>query len=103
MNAKRYIPLFIAALAMPVTLHAEDDIGPDRAVELLSAGTIRGFEELNAAALAAHPGASISETELEHFLGRYIYSVELRDATGIRRDVALDASTGAVLSDREDD
>lgn len=102
MNAKRYIPLLIGALALPVTLHADDDVGPDRVVELLNSGSIRGFDELNAAALAPHPGASISETELEEFLGRYIYSVELRDAAGVRRDIEIDASTGAILSDRED-
>ncbi len=82
---------------------AGDDIGPDKAVDLLNAGVIKPFEQLNAAALASHPDATIGETELENEYGKYVYKVELRDAAGQEWDVDVDAATGAVLSDRKDD
>ena len=83
--------------------HADDDIGPDKAVELLNAGTIKPFEQLNAAALAAHPGGMIGDTELEQEYGKYVYKVELRDSEQREWDIDIDATTGAVLSDRQDD
>lgn len=82
---------------------AGDDIGPDKAVDLLNAGVIKPFEQLNAAALASHPDATIGETELENEYGKYVYKVELRDAAGQEWDVDVDAATGAVLADRKDD
>ena len=82
---------------------ADDDIGPDKAVELLQAGTIKPFEQLNAAALASHPIAEIGDTELENEYSKYVYKVELRDADGQEWDVDVDAATAAVLSDRKDD
>lgn len=89
-------------LLFAVTSYAGEDIGPDRAVQLLQAGTIKSFEELNAAALSKHAGATIGDTELELENDKYVYSVELRDADGREWDVDVDATTGAVLSDRED-
>ena len=63
----------------------------------------RYFELLNAAALGKHPNGVIGETELEQEYGKYVYKVELRDAQGKQWDVDLDASSGAILADREDD
>ncbi len=83
--------------------HAGEDIGPDKAVELLQAGTIMPFEQLNAAALASHPDGVIGDTELENEYGKYVYKVELRDTAGQEWDVDVDAATGAVLSDTKDD
>jgi uncharacterized membrane protein YkoI len=82
---------------------AGDDIGPDKAVQLMQAGTIKSFDALNEAALAKHPNATIRDTELEREYGKYVYKVELRDADGVEWDVDLDAATGEVLDDRRDD
>lgn len=79
------------------------DLGPDEALRLRDAGTILPFERLNAAALAQHPGATITETELEDEYGRYVYQLELRDARGIHWDLGLDARTGQVLQNHQDD
>ena len=84
-------------------VHADDDVGVDQAQLLQQAGTIKPFELLNAAALGKHPNGVIGETELEQEYGKYVYKVELRDAQGKQWDVDLDASTGAILSDSEDD
>lgn len=102
---KRIIALIACAsfAAAAGFARAGDDIGPDKAVELLNAGAIKPFEQLNAAALASHPDATIGDTELENAYGKYVYEVELRDAAGQEWDVDVDAATGAVLADRKDD
>ena len=95
--------LALTGLAFAAATVQARDLGPDEALRLRDAGTIQSFEKLNAAALAKHPGATIEETELEQEHGRYQYQVELRDALGVQWDVLLDASTGAVLQDHQDD
>lgn len=92
-----------AALALTANLAMARDLGPDEALQLRDAGTIQSFEKLNEAALAKHPGAKVEETELEETYGRYIYQVELRDDKGVQWDLELDAKTGEVLKDQQDD
>ena len=96
--------LFAAtALATTAGIAQARDLGPDEALKLRDAGTIQSFEKLNAAALAKHPGSKVEETELEEEYGRYIYQVEVRDAQGVQWDLELDAATGQVLKDHQDD
>lgn len=78
------------------------DLGPDEALRLRDAGTIVSFEQLNATALARHPGSTITDTELEEQYGKYIYQVDLRDPQGIEWDLELDAVSGQVLTDHQD-
>jgi len=91
-----------AALAVTAGYVQAKDLGPDEALRLRDAGTIQSFEKLNAAALAKHPGATITETELEQEYGKYVYQVELRDAKGVEWDVELDATNGQILKDHQD-
>ncbi|MFV3307759.1 PepSY domain-containing protein [Pseudomonas sp. NY15181] len=79
------------------------DIGPDEALRLRDAGTIRDFEALNQAALGKHPGGSVYDSELELEHGRYRYKVDIKDAQGVKWDVELDAVNGAIIKDRQDD
>lgn len=101
----RIVSTIAAAVFVVVTgnAFAGDDIGPDQAVKLLQEGKIKSFEELNGVAQAKHPGAAITETELEDEHGRYVYKVELRDSQGVKWDVELDAANGEILGDRQDD
>ncbi|MFJ7285286.1 PepSY domain-containing protein [Pseudomonas sp. NPDC099000] len=95
--------LFTASiLTLTASLAQARDLGPDEALRLRDAGTIVSFEKLNATALAKHPGAKITETELEEEYGKYIYQVELRDPQGIEWDLELDAVSGQVLKDHQD-
>ncbi|WP_339545159.1 PepSY domain-containing protein [Pseudomonas sp. RA_35y_Pfl2_P32] len=89
-------------IALTVSLAHARDLGPDEALRLRDAGTIVSFEKLNASALAKHPGATITETELEEEYGKYIYQIELRDQQGIEWDLELDAVTGQLLKDHQD-
>ncbi|TRX74989.1 PepSY domain-containing protein [Pseudomonas mangiferae] len=100
---KTLTALFAAALVgLSATAQARD-LGPDEALRLRDAGTIRPFDDLNAAAIALHPGATVAETELEEEYGRHIYQVELRDPQGLQWDLELDARTAQVLRDHQDD
>ncbi|MDI2590984.1 PepSY domain-containing protein [Pseudomonas sp. N3-W] len=95
--------LFTASLiTMTASLAHARDLGPDEALRLRDAGTIVSFEKLNALALANHPGANVTQTELEEEYGKYIYQVELRDPQGVEWDVELDAVSGQVLKDHQD-
>ncbi|MCL7462657.1 PepSY domain-containing protein [Pseudomonas sp. NW5] len=96
------LPALLALVLVP-TLSQARDLGPDEAIRLRDAGTILPFEQLNAAARAQHPGASIAETELEEEYGRYIYQLELRDPRGVMWDLELDATTGQILKNHQDD
>ncbi|MHC8363019.1 PepSY domain-containing protein [Pseudomonas sp. LS2P72] len=100
---KTLTALFTASIfGMTASLAHARDLGPDEALRLRDAGTIVSFEKLNATALTKHPGATITETELEEEYGKYIYQVELRDPQGIEWDLELDAVSGQVLKDHQD-
>ena len=95
--------LFTASLiSLTANIAHARDLGPDEALRLRDAGTIVSFEKLNVTALAKHPGAKITETELEEEYGKYIYQVELRDPQGLEWDLELDAVSGQVLKDHQD-
>ncbi len=80
-----------------------DDVSPDQAIKLMQAGKIKPFEKLNKAALAKHPGATVEETDLEKEYGGYIYKIELRDAQGIPWEMDLDAVSGKLIRNQQDD
>lgn len=81
--------------------HARD-LGPYEIIRLHDAKTIQPLEKLNAAALAKHPGATISETDLEEEYGRYLYQIELRDAKGVQWELEFDATSGELLRNHQD-
>ncbi|MBT2339675.1 MULTISPECIES: PepSY domain-containing protein [Pseudomonas] len=95
--------VFIATLMTVCTgLAQARDLGADESRKLQDAGTILSFARLDAAALAEHPGATVTDAELEEEYGKYIYQLELRDAEGIDWDMELDAVTGKVLKNHQD-
>ena len=89
-------------LGLGIGLVQARDLGPDEALRLRDAGTIASFETLNAKALAEHPGATITETELGQAYGKYIYQLDLRDAQGVEWDLELDAVSGHILKNHQD-
>lgn len=100
---KTLITLMTAvALAMTANLLHAKDLGPDEVLRLKDSGVIQSFEKLNAVALAAHPGSTITDTELESEYGKYVYQVELRDTKGIEWDLELDAVTGQIYKNHQD-
>lgn len=91
-----------AALAGAAFFAAADDLGPDKAMELVEQGKIKHFRDLNTIVIGLHPGARIVDTELEDNYGKFVYAVEVRDTNGKEWDVDLDAASGEVLKNRED-
>lgn len=100
----KILTAFITATALTVTAGYVQarDLGPDEALKLRDAGTIQSFEKLNAVALAKHPKATVTDTELEQEYGKYVYQIELRDAQGVEWDVEVDAVSGQILKDHQD-
>jgi len=91
-----------AATALTAGL-AQADVRPDQIEGLLKSGAVMPFDKLNAAAVAKHAGATITDTELDHNnSGVLVYEVDLTDTAGKRFEVKLDAKTGAVLEDKID-
>ncbi|QRY77476.1 PepSY domain-containing protein [Pseudomonas sp. PDNC002] len=101
----KWLPILttFSALLLGAGVATAHDIGPDEALRLRDAGTIRNFEDLNRTALAKHQGGSVYDSELELEHGRYLYKVDIKDAQGVKWDVELDAVTGEVLTDHQDD
>lgn len=91
-----------AALALGANVALAKDVQPDEVVKLVNAKTIKSLDELKAAAVAKHPGSTVTDSELEDEYGRYIYKVELRDAQNVEWDVDIDAKTGDILKDARD-
>lgn len=98
----KLLPVATISLALAALPVLAEDIGPDKAMNLVQKGTIKSFEELNTVAVQLHPGAEIGDTELEQEHQRYVYEVELRDAANRRWEVKLDATSAELLSNRED-
>lgn len=100
---KTFTALFAtAALALSANVALAKDVQPDEVVKLVQSKTIKSLDELKATAVAKHPGATVTDSELEDEYGRYIYKVELRDKQNVEWDVDLDAKTGEVLKDAQD-
>ncbi len=98
-----YKYLLIAGLVNLAGSAQARDLGPDEALKLRDSGTIQSFEKLNDLALAQHPSGVIRETELENEYGRYIYQLEVVDAKGVEWDLELDATSGEILKNHQDD
>ena len=98
----RILPLLLAALLVATPALAGRDLEQDEALRLRQAGVIQPLDALLRPLLERYPGARLLEAELEEEHGRYIYELELLTRQGEVRDIELDASSGAVLEDKED-
>ena len=69
---------------------------------LIKSGKILPLEILEKAARDKHPGGKVNKGEVERHNGGYIYEVEVTDRKGEDWDMAIDATTGALLKDEKD-
>ncbi|SEB71815.1 Peptidase propeptide and YPEB domain-containing protein [Pseudomonas saponiphila] len=93
-----------AALALLLcSLAQARDLDQDEALRLRQQGVILPLEQLLKQALDRYPGARLLEAELEEKHDLYIYEVELLTVDGVVRELDLDAATGRLLKDEEDD
>ncbi|WP_017476156.1 PepSY domain-containing protein [Pseudomonas sp. PAMC 26793] len=85
---------------------AARDLGQDEALRLRQKGVIAPLEHLLGPAFERYPGAKLLDAELEEHKDRpvrYIYEIELLTVEGVVREIELDANTGELLKDKEDD
>lgn len=99
---KTLLAVFAAVTLTLIIGLAQADVRIDQIPELIKSGKIKPLEEMNQAALKLHPGASISDTDLDDHFNGYGYEVQLRTAEGLEWDVDFDAATGVVLSNKQD-
>lgn len=79
------------------------DLDQDEALRLRQQGVILPFEQLLAHAMALYPGARLLEAELEEHGARYVYEVELLTPSRVVREIKIDAVSGLLIEDKEDD
>jgi uncharacterized membrane protein YkoI len=92
----------VAAGIMAFSVTQAWAMDPDKPLKLPGTVTIVAFDQLEATALALHPGSTLLGTDLDEEYGKYVYQVELEDAHGLEWDVELDALTGDVLKNHQD-
>ncbi|WP_130907626.1 MULTISPECIES: PepSY domain-containing protein [unclassified Pseudomonas] len=100
---KTLTALFTAAALMLTAGLAQADVPVDQIPQLVKEGKIKPLEELNQIVLKLHPGATITDSDLDNHFNGYEYEVELRDAKNVEWDVDLNAATGEVLKNKKDD
>ena len=92
-----------AALTLSAGLAQADDVPVNQIPQLVKEGKIKPLEELNQIVLKLHPGATITDSDLDNHFNGNEYEVELKDAKGVEWDVDLNAATGEVLKNKQDD
>ena len=92
-----------AALTLTAGLAQAKDVTVNQIPQLAKDGKIKPLEELNQIVMKLHPGATITDSDLDNHFNSYEYEVELRDAKGVEWDVDVNAATGEVLKNKQDD
>ncbi|MFD2642472.1 PepSY domain-containing protein [Pseudomonas japonica] len=93
----------LPALLAFCSLALARDLDQDEALHLRREGVILPLEQLLQSALGRYPGARLLEAELEEDDDVYVYEVELLTGEGVVREIKLDAASGTLLKDEEDD
>lgn len=97
------LPLLLTALLMASFSASGRDLNQDEALQLTREGRIMPLEQLMQAIARLYPQAQLLEVDLEEHHGRYLYDIDLLTAEGVARELELDAHTGHLLQDKEDD
>lgn len=94
------IPL---SLLLAVSPASSRDLDQDEALRLSREHKIMSLEQLLKTIAHLHPKAQLLEVELEEHHGQYQYDIDLLTAEGVARELTLNARTGDLISDEEDD
>ncbi|WP_339420010.1 MULTISPECIES: PepSY domain-containing protein [unclassified Pseudomonas] len=96
------LTVLVAAGIIAFTAIQAQAVDPDKPLKVPATVTIIAFDQLEATALALHPGSTLLDTDLDEEYGKYLYQVELEDTDGIEWEVELDALTGQVLKNHQE-
>jgi uncharacterized membrane protein YkoI len=94
--------IYLVLLAFTFSVKA-GDLSQDEALRLREAGRILPLENVLAIIAARHPGSRLLEVELEEEDDIYIYEVELITRESAVRELEIEAASGDVLKDEEED
>lgn len=100
MNSVARVMLLLLLLTCSVSAR---DLSQDEALRLREQGRIIPLEQVLSLVEQRHSQASLLEVELEEDDDIYIYEVELATREGVVRELEIDASTGKILKDEEED
>jgi uncharacterized membrane protein YkoI len=102
---KTLTALFTAAALTLTAGLAQADMSKSQIDQLVKDGKIKPLESLDEVVMKLHPGATITDRDVDNHFNKddYEYEVELRDAQGQEWDVDLNAKTGEVLKNDKDD
>lgn len=98
----RFIAKTLIFLALATAVSARD-ISSSEALRLREQGLILSLENLLDLVQKRHPHSSLLEVDLEKDDGIYIYEVEILTAKGVVRELEINAATGVIFQDEEDD
>ncbi len=94
----------IATLILLSSVHALGrDLDQDEALRLNRSGQILPLESILLEVRKHYPDAQLLEVELDEHHDNYTYDVELLTKAGQARELEMDARTGKLLQDKEDD
>jgi len=79
------------------------ELNQDEALRLRESGKLQSLDSLLQLVRQRYPGVRLLETELESEDGKLIYELEVLTIEGSVRELEMDASTGALLKDEEED
>jgi uncharacterized membrane protein YkoI len=95
------VSVIILSIVLPLsTALADDDYVKAR--RLLESGEILPLEEILNKVKTVFPGR-VLEVELETEHHQVVYELEILGKNGVIREIAIDAKTGELLSNKEDD
>ena len=102
-SSRHFAVAALASLAAAFTVPAAfADLDDTEARQLRANGKALAEERVAELALQKRPGRVV-ELELEREHGRLVYEVEVHDEAGKEWKLSLDAATGEVLADAQDD
>jgi uncharacterized membrane protein YkoI len=99
---KRLSALIIALVLVASPVMADKDIDQNEAQALHEKGIILSLENI-LRNVQKTKGGRVMEVELEKKHGRYIYEIEIADASGQVWELKIDASDGSLISQEQDD
>jgi hypothetical protein len=93
---------FFCAVSLSPNVAARD-LNQDEALQLRKSGKLMSLDSLLQTVRQRYPDARLLEAELENEDGKLIYELEVLTDKGNVRELELDAGTGALLKDEEED
>jgi uncharacterized membrane protein YkoI len=99
----RFILVFVVALTSAAFgTFAADSEKPAADVQgAQKSGEVLSQDEIIQRAKAQQPG-DVTEIELDHKHGRYVYEVDIKDEHGVKTEMKFDAKTGELISKKID-